>query len=66
LNKWVSEIWDLTPDGIINKFQLRKPIYKKTAGLLGHFGIDQRLVSKNEWLWEKLDATELGEYSDHL
>lgn len=42
---------DLTPNGIIEKFDLRQPIYQKTAAY-GHFG-------RNEFPWEKLDLVDL-------
>ena len=42
---------DLTPTGIIEKFQLRRPIYRQTAAY-GHFG-------RNEFPWEQLDLVDL-------
>jgi S-adenosylmethionine synthetase len=42
---------DLTPAGIIEKFDLRRPIYQKTASY-GHFG-------RNEFPWEQLDLVDL-------
>lgn len=47
--KLVNKHFDLTPEGIIERFELRKPIYKKTAAY-GHFG-------RNEpgFTWEKTD-----------
>lgn len=44
--KKIYEKFDLTPRGIINYLDLRKPIYKKTTNY-GHFG-------KNELPWEKI------------
>ena len=45
----ISEHFDLTPEGIIKSFDLRRPIYKQTAAY-GHFGrTDVKLP------WEKLD-----------
>lgn len=44
----VMKTFDLTPAGIIKKFELKKPVFQKTAAY-GHFGRD-------EFLWEKLDA----------
>jgi len=45
--------FDLSPDGMIEKLDLRKPIYKRTA-VYGHFG-------RNEpsFTWEQLDAVEM-------
>ncbi len=50
--KMVKEVFDLTPKGMIEKLQLRRPIYRKTAAY-GHFG-----RSEPEFLWEKTDAIE--------
>lgn len=46
----VRENFDFTPNGIIKKLDLRKPIYRKTAAY-GHFG-------RNEegFTWEKTDS----------
>lgn len=41
---------DLTPAGIIRRFDLRRPIYADTAAV-GHFGVDGRP-------WEKMDLAE--------
>ncbi len=46
----IKKIFDCTPDGIIRRFDLRKPIFRKTAAY-GHFGRD-------EFPWEKLDAVD--------
>ncbi len=46
----VKKIFDLTPKGIIESFDLLKPIYRKTAAY-GHFG-------REEFSWEKLDKVE--------
>ncbi len=43
----VSKVFDCTPKGIIKRFDLKKPIYRKTAAY-GHFG-------RNEFPWEQLD-----------
>ncbi len=48
----VSKVFDLTPAGIINGFDLRRPIYKQTAAY-GHFG-----RSDLDLPWEKLDKVE--------
>jgi len=42
---------DLTPQGIIDKFELRRPIYRKTS-VYGHFG-------RPEFPWENLDLVKL-------
>lgn len=42
---------DLTPSGIIKRFDLRRPIYKQTS-VYGHFG-------KAELPWEQLDLIEM-------
>ncbi|MCD4819567.1 MAG: methionine adenosyltransferase [Candidatus Cloacimonetes bacterium] len=47
--KIVRNIFDLTPSGIIEKLDLKKPIYEKTASY-GHFG--REIDGFN---WEKLD-----------
>jgi S-adenosylmethionine synthetase len=52
LEKMVREIFPLTPKGIIEALDLRRPIYKKTAAY-GHFG--RRLP---EFTWEKTDKAE--------
>ncbi len=48
----IREIFPLTPSGIINHLQLRRPIYKLTAAY-GHFG-------RNEpsFTWEKTDKVD--------
>ncbi len=52
LEKLVREIFPLTPRGIIEALDLRRPIYRKTASY-GHFG--RRLP---EFSWEKTDRAE--------
>lgn len=48
----VSKVFDLSPSGIINGLDLRRPIYKQTAAY-GHFGrADLNLP------WEKLDKVD--------
>ena len=42
----IKEKFDLTPDGIINYLELKRPIYTKTTNY-GHFG-------KNDLSWEKI------------
>jgi len=49
LSTIVREHFNLTPDGIIETLQLRRPIYKKTAAY-GHFG-----RSLDEFTWEHTD-----------
>ena len=44
--KKINEKFDLTPRGIINYLDLKKPIYKKTTNY-GHFG-------KSDLAWEKI------------
>ena len=49
LVKLVKENFDLTPKGIIETLDLRKPIYRKTAAY-GHFGREHE-----NFTWEKTD-----------
>jgi S-adenosylmethionine synthetase len=51
LSEFIKNNIDLTPKGIIEKFDLRRPIYQKTASY-GHFG-------RNEFPWEQLDLVNL-------
>ncbi len=44
---------DLTPRGIIERLQLRRPIYQKTSAY-GHFGRNEK-----EFTWEQLDLVPL-------
>jgi S-adenosylmethionine synthetase len=44
---------DMTPRGIINRLNLRRPIYRKTAAY-GHFGRNEK-----EFTWEKLDLVKM-------
>ncbi len=48
----VAEVFDLTPDGIINSLNLRQPIYKQTAAY-GHFGREDASLP-----WEKTDKAD--------
>ena len=48
----IREVFDLTPNGIIEVLKLRRPIYKKTAAY-GHFGREEEGFS-----WEILDKVE--------
>ncbi|MBV6342735.1 methionine adenosyltransferase [Candidatus Magnetobacterium casense] len=45
--------FDLTPKGIIEKLDLRRPIYKKTAAY-GHFGRDDK-----DFTWEQTDMADI-------
>lgn len=47
LTKWIKDNVDLTPKGIIDRFNLFRPIYSKTTNY-GHFG-------KPDLPWEKID-----------
>jgi S-adenosylmethionine synthetase len=47
----VRKHFDMTPAGIISTFDLKRPIYKKTA-VYGHFG-------REEFPWEKTDKKEI-------
>jgi S-adenosylmethionine synthetase len=51
--KVIQECFDLTPWGIIDYLQLRKPIFKATA-VYGHFGREEET-----FLWERTDKAEL-------
>ena len=48
----VSKVFDLSPDGIIEALDLRRPIYRKTAAY-GHFG-----RKEEAFLWERTDKVE--------
>lgn len=50
LNKLVRKVFSLSPRGIIDHLNLRRPIYLPTAAY-GHFG-------RADFDWEKVDATE--------
>lgn len=47
LTKWITSNVDLTPKGIIDRFNLFRPIYSKTTNY-GHFG-------KNDLPWEEIN-----------
>ncbi|MEA3369655.1 MAG: methionine adenosyltransferase [Candidatus Ratteibacteria bacterium] len=49
--KIIRKQLDLSPEGIIKKFDLRKPIYRRTA-CYGHFGREE-----NGFNWEKTDLS---------
>jgi len=53
----VKRVFDMTPRGIIERLNLRKPIYRKTA-VYGHFGRDDP-----DFTWERTDKVdELKKY----
>jgi len=52
LTEIVRDTFDLTPKGIIERLDLRRPIYRKTAAY-GHFGRDDE-----DFTWERLDFVE--------
>ncbi len=49
----VNKVFDLRPAAIIDKLNLRRPIYRKTSNY-GHFGRDDA-----DFTWEMTDKTEL-------
>ena len=53
LSKMIKKEIDLTPKGIINKLNLRRPIFKKTSNY-GHFGRNDK-----DFTWEQLDLKNL-------
>jgi S-adenosylmethionine synthetase len=52
ISRAVTEVFDLTPDGIIKALNLQRPIYRKTAAY-GHFG-----RKEPEFTWEKVDKVD--------
>ena len=50
IEKAVSDVFDLSPAGIISTLDLKRPIYQATSNY-GHFGHD-------EFSWEKMDKVE--------
>ena len=48
----MNKHFDLRPDAIINRLQLRRPIYKQTAAY-GHFGRPDLDLP-----WERLDVVD--------
>ena len=52
LTKIVEETFDFTPAGLIEYYNLRRPIYKNTARY-GHVGVDRPEVT-----WEKIEKVE--------
>ncbi|MCS6767954.1 MAG: methionine adenosyltransferase [Candidatus Nitrosocaldus sp.] len=53
LGMYIMRNFDLTPAGIIESLDLRRPIYRKTAAY-GHFG-----RSEPEFTWERLDRVDM-------
>ena len=49
----VKKHWDLSPQGMIEYYNLKRPIYTATARY-GHFGVDRPEVT-----WEKLEKVDL-------
>lgn len=49
----IEKVFDLTPQGIINRLDLRKPVYKATSAY-GHFGN----VTGDTRTWEQTDMVE--------
>ncbi len=52
IEKIVKKTFDFTPRGIIDRLNLRRPIYRKTAAY-GHFGRDDE-----DFSWEKTDRVD--------
>lgn len=50
IEKAVKEVFDMTPAGIIEQLDLKRPIYRETAAY-GHFG-------RSQFPWEKTDKVE--------
>jgi S-adenosylmethionine synthetase len=50
---FIREKIDMTPNGIISRLNLKRPIYQKTS-VYGHFGRDDR-----DFTWEKLNLVKL-------
>ena len=53
IEKFIMKNVDMTPDGIIERLDLRRPIYRKTAAY-GHFGRKDK-----NFTWEQLDLVPL-------
>ncbi len=52
ITKAIGKVVDMTPNGIIRRLDLRKPVFRQTAAY-GHFGRDDVLFT-----WEKEDLVE--------
>ena len=63
--KAITKVFDLTPKGIINALDLRKPIYSPTSSY-GHFGRTPKKNGKGTlFTWERLDrVAELRKAAD--
>jgi S-adenosylmethionine synthetase len=62
IEKAVSEVFDLTPRGIIEALNLRKPIYKATAAY-GHFGREPKAATNGRgemhfFSWERTNRVD--------
>ncbi|MGA2669301.1 MAG: methionine adenosyltransferase [Ignavibacteria bacterium] len=53
ISRFIKKEVDLTPKGIITRFDLRRPIFRKTTNY-GHFGRNDK-----DFYWEKLDLVNL-------
>lgn len=53
LTEAVKKVFDMRPAAIIDRFKLRRPIYKQTAAY-GHFG-------NPDFPWEKVDLSEVSQ-----
>jgi S-adenosylmethionine synthetase len=53
LERIIKKEIDLTPAGLIERLDLKRPIYRKTAAY-GHFGREEK-----EFTWERLDLVNL-------
>ncbi|MBI2574558.1 methionine adenosyltransferase domain-containing protein, partial [Candidatus Woesearchaeota archaeon] len=53
ISELVKRHFSLTPKGIIDSLQLRRPIYRKTASY-GHFG-----RTEPEFTWERADKADI-------
>ena len=56
IEKAIWKNFDLTPKGIIEYLNLRRPIYQKTS-VYGHFGRDPK--KEPEFTWEKTDKVDV-------
>jgi S-adenosylmethionine synthetase len=52
LTRAVRKVFDLTPQGIISRLELRKPVFRRTAAY-GHFGREE-----SGFTWERTDMVE--------
>ena len=55
LERLIPKLVDLTPKGIIERLNLRKPIYEKTSAY-GHFGRSPE--DNGSFSWEKTDLVD--------